>query len=384
MADTLKKIIALVALVICALIGFGNSPFPSIQGQMQGNTPLSKWRPTQDYSGVGYVGSRVCAQCHAKEAATQLATPMAHALERPADCQILSAYPRLTFRNGPYAYEITRQGKGSIYSVSDGVNTISEPILYCFGKGVTGQTYIFRHNNLFYESRVSYFQELKTLDITILHPRSIPASLEDALGRPMTQEATQGCFGCHATGSAKGATLQLDRLEPGVTCEACHGPGEKHIAAIKAKKFKDLQIFNPRRLDAFDQMQEFCGACHQSFDTVMLLPDRGGINNIRFQPYRIANSRGHFINDRRISCVACHDPHGKLEHEAAYYDSKCFACHLASPKETKTATRTARACPVSKQQCVTCHMPKVELPEMHSKFTDHWIRIVKPNDPVPK
>src|SRR5688500_19827745 len=120
MADTLKKIIALVALVICALSCFGNSPFPSIQGQMQGNTPLSRWRPTQDYSGIGYVGSRVCAQCHAKEAATQLATPMAHALERPADCQILSAHPRLTFRNGPYAYEITRQGNGSIYSVSDG------------------------------------------------------------------------------------------------------------------------------------------------------------------------------------------------------------------------------------------------------------------------
>jgi hypothetical protein len=29
-------------------------------------------------------------------------------------------------------------------------------------------------------------------------------------------------------------------------------------------------------------------------------------------------------------------------------------------------------------------MPKVELPEMHYKFTDHWIRVVKPNAPVPR
>jgi hypothetical protein len=29
-------------------------------------------------------------------------------------------------------------------------------------------------------------------------------------------------------------------------------------------------------------------------------------------------------------------------------------------------------------------MPKVELPEMHFKFTDHWIRIARPGDPVPR
>jgi hypothetical protein len=29
-------------------------------------------------------------------------------------------------------------------------------------------------------------------------------------------------------------------------------------------------------------------------------------------------------------------------------------------------------------------MPKVELPGMHARFTDHWIRIARPNDPVPR
>jgi hypothetical protein len=33
---------------------------------------------------------------------------------------------------------------------------------------------------------------------------------------------------------------------------------------------------------------------------------------------------------------------------------------------------------------VTCHMPKVDLPGMHADFTDHWIRIAKPNEPVPR
>jgi hypothetical protein len=380
-AAGIKKAVVIALLVACAAAAGAHSP--GAQGQMRESNPLSKWKPASDYSGLRYLGSGVCAQCHAKQAATQPATHMAHALSTGADCQILSARPEMAFRNGPYTYRITRQGARSLYTVSDGANAISEEILYCFGKGVAGQTYLFRHNGLFYESRVSFYQAIQGLDITTEHPRTIPASLEDALGRPMTPEAARGCFACHSTGAAKGTQLDLTGLMPGVRCEGCHGPGERHVAAVRARNYKDLQIFNPESMDPLDQMQEFCGACHQSFDSVVLLPDRGGIKNVRFQPYRMLNSRGHLLNDRRMGCVACHDPHDKSGHEPSYYDSKCFACHLSSPKEVKTESRNAAACPVSKQQCVTCHMPKVEVPDLHFKFTDHWIRIARPGDPVP-
>jgi hypothetical protein len=29
-------------------------------------------------------------------------------------------------------------------------------------------------------------------------------------------------------------------------------------------------------------------------------------------------------------------------------------------------------------------MPKIELPGMHAEFTDHWIRIAKPGEPIPR
>jgi hypothetical protein len=382
MADSIKKIVALGLLAICAVVSAGSPRAPLAQSPA--NNPLPNWWPTRDYSGLNYAGSGACAKCHEREASTQSAAPMAHALEAAGDCRILIAHPRLTFRNGPYTYEIKRQGDRSIYTVSNGAESISVPVLYCFGQGASGQTYVFQHNNVFYESRVSYYRELQGLNITTLHSRAVPASLEAALGRPMSPEAARGCFSCHSTGAVRGGELRLDRLAPGVTCEACHGPGENHIAAVRSKDPKDLQIFNPARLDAFDQMQEFCGACHQSFDAVMLLPDQGGINNVRFQPYRMFKSRGHFINDHRISCTACHDPHDKSRHEAEYYDSKCFACHVSDRKEARTEARMAGACPVGKRECVTCHMPKVEVPDMHFKFTDHWIRIVKPGSPVPR
>lgn len=306
---------------------------------------------------------------------------MSRALSPIDSCGILKTRPRLNFRNGAYSYQIVRDRNRSIYTITDGVGSISEPILYCFGLGKAGQTYVFRHKETFYESRVSYYQDIQGLDVTIVHPRSVPASLEDGLGRPMTIEAAQGCFACHSTGAVSGGRLQLDHLMPGVTCEGCHGPGAKHIAAARTNS-KNLQIFDPAKLEADELSQEFCGACHVSFEKALLMPKQGGAINLRYQPYRIFNSRGH-SGDARISCVACHDPHDKLAEGAASYDSKCLACHLTTRDQVKTTARSAAACPVSKQQCTTCHMPKMELPGAHGKFSDHWIRIVKPGAPTP-
>ena len=350
-----------------------------------GQTPrdaFSKWRPTHELAGVRYVGSSACAQCHEPLTAKRLANPMSRALEPAGRCEVLQTHIRLNFRNGPYDYQIVRDGNRSLYTITDGVNKISEPVLYCFGQGKAGQTYVFQHKGVFYESRVSYYQETDGLDFTIVHPTSVPASLEDGLGRPMTIEAAQGCFACHSTAAVVASQLQLDHLMPGVTCEGCHGPGEKHLAAIKAGN-KNLQIFNPAKLDADELSQEVSGACHVSFEKALLMPNQGGVNNLRYQPYRIFNSRGH-SGDTRISCTACHDPHDKLKQDAAFYDSKCLACHLSGRSQAKAPARSAPACPVGKQQCASCHMPKIELPGAHNKFTDHWIRIVKAGGPIPK
>ena len=45
-------------------------------------------------------------------------------------------------RVGPYTYEVKRNGKESTYSVTDGKETLSFPIVYAFGEGKMGQTYV--------------------------------------------------------------------------------------------------------------------------------------------------------------------------------------------------------------------------------------------------
>ena len=117
---------------------------------------FSEWRPNSPTRGIRFVGNQACVECH-KEQAGQLNTPMGQALEVAPDCRIVNAKGKLTFRNGSYTYNIAREGNSIVYSISDGANSITKPILYCFGQGHVGQTFLFRHNNMLYETRVSYF-----------------------------------------------------------------------------------------------------------------------------------------------------------------------------------------------------------------------------------
>jgi hypothetical protein len=123
-----------------------------------------------------------------------------------------------------------------------------------------------------------------------------------------------------------------------------------------------------------EEMADLCGRCHRTWSQIALNGPRG-VLNVRFQPYRLANSKCYDTADARIACSACHDPHGPLETSAASYDARCSACHSAA-QHTKT-------CRVAKANCVTCHMPKIELPGAHATFTDHQIRIARAGESYP-
>jgi hypothetical protein len=321
---------------------------------------------------------------------------MAHALQTEAESGVLRSHPRMSFRSGPYAYEISSDGRQSLYRVSDGKETIREPILYAFGNARVAETYVLRRNGKLYEGRVSYFTAIDGLDWTIGDALNPPPSLEEAFGRDISGDEARNCFSCHGTAATVNNQLQLERLALGVGCDPCPAPGGKHAEMLRSGGGEGGDIFNPKTLDPDTLSQEFCGACHRGANTVGMMPNLGGINNVRFQPYRIARSRGHDPGDKHFACTACHDPHVNLEPQAASDDSKCTVCHLppgaASARAENrgrstghpTASSSARKpCPVAAEGCMGCHMPKVELPGAHFKFTDHRIRIARPGEPYP-
>jgi hypothetical protein len=329
-----------------------------------------------------YVGETKCVTCH-EDMNSALTTPMGLAAQDPRSPDALD-YSTMRYRDGPYTVTIAKDAGGLEMKASDGSADKAAPIRWIFGQGYDGQTFILEKDGKLYESRASYYVALSNLDLTIGHSRSLPASITAALGRPLPEAEVQKCFSCHTSQNVFDGRIDVKQAHPGVTCEKCHGAGSEHVARIAeagdSNKLKDVDIFNPGLLAPAD-LNDFCGNCHRTTRDVLSSGIRD-IRNIRFQPYRLENSRCYDPSDSRITCIACHDPHKKLEIASAAYDGKCLSCHVRLG-EKPGRDQTAAACPRATRDCASCHMPRLDLPGAHFAFTDHYIRVVKPNGPYP-
>jgi Cytochrome c554 and c-prime len=335
----------------------------------------TRWWPTSPKPARSeFVGSSECASCHRANVVSQQTTSMAQTASRAEDAAVLRAHERLTFRFGSVLYTLARSGRSTVFTVTDGAQTLGAPLAWAFGKGNVGQSYLFERDGTFHESRVSYYDAIEGLDFTPNRTLTAPpATIQAAMSRPIEDAEARRCFGCHTTASSTTTGFAASRSIPGVTCEACHGPGRAHVTAMERggdRSRAARTIFNPRTLDANDSV-DLCGACHATFWDVQLAGERG-IAALRSQPFRLQSSRC-WTGDRRLACVACHDPHTPLVRDAGFYDPRCLACHSPGPA-TGTASNV-RICSVGTARCVTCHMPKYDVPEMHYAFTDHLIRI---------
>lgn len=363
--------------LITIVIALGLFALTVVKGQIGS---VRRWNPRRVPANTVFVGDQACGECHKKQFAAHGQSGMAMAMEPIAGSKVLGENPKLTMRLGPYTYEITRNGKESTYSVTDGNETITFPIRYAFGQGRMGQTYVLERDGKFYESLVSFYSEPKALDFTIGAPGGVPKSLNDAVGRLLSANDVANCFGCHATGAVfAGSQVRLDSFTHGIRCEACHGPGGQHIAAVKQGEVPSQSIYNPKLLSGDELAQQFCAVCHRGADESTFLKTME-INNVRFQPYRIFHSKC-YSEDRKISCTACHNPHESLREDSAYYDKRCLECHTLRNKTAKAGD--GKSCPVADKDCTSCHMPKVEVKAAHFKFTDHYIRVVKPGEQFP-
>ncbi|HUW32866.1 MAG TPA: multiheme c-type cytochrome [Planctomycetota bacterium] len=67
-------------------------------------------------------------------------------------------------------------------------------------------------------------------------------------------DAAESCLGCHSTGYS---VSRRAVVEAGVGCEACHGPGGRHIDSAAGT----CETVNPARLD-LHRANMVCGQCH--------------------------------------------------------------------------------------------------------------------------
>jgi cytochrome c554/c'-like protein len=186
------------------------------------------------------------------------------------------------------------------------------------------------------------------------------------LGRRWERPVAQRCFGCHVTVLSDSYMTPEERFL-GVGCEACHGPGQAHVAAFQAGK-------GPGPIEAFhgwgaSRLNALCGQCHRTEQQVDRSDHFAVEQTQRMQPYGLMKSACFQKSGDRLSCVTCHDPHRNAETAPASYERVCRSCHGGKAGST--------VCPVNQNSgCVRCHMPSRELGFVPGlAMADHWIRV---------
>lgn len=156
------------------------------------------------------------------------------------------------------------------------------------------------------------------------------------------------CGACHTTGwtptGAQGP--HQDNLpgihgtwaQPGVTCEACHGPASYHVR--KPTQFKLTT-------------EERCGDCHKRGDATQIDAKNGLIKH--HEQYEDLLASPH----QMLKCSSCHEPHSSVIYGNGTSDNKglksikdsCLLCHK---QQTVKLNGSAHV-----NECTSCHMPRI-------------------------
>lgn len=287
-----------------ATVGGKDKALPHATNASGGRTMVSKIAVTQllKSAAAGYVGSGTCAKCHAEKYNNYMVSghpwklqPASEARLRPLPLPTGLTWDDISYVIGGYkwkarfidkqGYIITKTGSGP------GKNQ------YNLATGTWGD----------YEATATN----KKYD----------------------------CGKCHTTGYSKeGNQDGLPGIvgtwaEPGIGCEACHGPGAEHAKTADKTKIK------------LDKTAALCGKCHirGSKDSI---PASGGFIQ-HHEQYNEMLAGPH----KAMDCVACHDPHKKAEFSIKK-DAGCASCHSAQATSYE-ATQMAKV----GVKCIDCHMP---------------------------
>jgi predicted CXXCH cytochrome family protein len=215
------------------------------------------------------------------------------------------------------------------------------------------------------------------------------------------------CADCHSTAVLKrydpdSDTYQTTWSEMMVGCEACHGPGSRHVAWSERAPPERPTVENAAfaagtsRL-AGRELVAICAPCHARRSQLADRGSPGGELLDRYLPVLL--SPGVFHPDGQIldedfewhaftqskmyangvSCADCHDAHsGRLRGEG---NALCTRCHGAGTYDAPTHhfhRAEWHGAPSPGALCVSCHMPGKKFMVVHLR-RDHSLRVPRPD-----
>ena len=438
--------------ILLLLMGLGWSVFVEAQGVkgLGGETPRVETPRRHGERGLndalprprgdGYVGSEACRTCHGKEHESWYRT-YHRTMTAPARGEVVKGlFDGTRVQVSGLEYRVYREGDrymvempdpdAMMYIVQGGrkvpldrVTRVRLPVVMTTGS---------HHYQTYWVESPRHPGLMQTVPLVYLisEKRWIPREAAFMRGpedrEPLVTQWNHHCIRCHSTGGNPGlneATGQLETQvgELGISCEACHGPGEAHGkrmqahlgSALSSKLTKkvvaaDVSILNPSTL-ASKKSTEVCGQCHG----VYVIREEYGMEyakagplfhpgeellKTRFypQPPRVGATEAERADYKRneaffrelwwpdgtilaggreytgllasgcysrgeMSCLSCHSMHSSDPNDQLKPGmdgpSACVKCHTEPKYTSRIMEHTRHAVGSEGSNCLNCHMP---------------------------
>jgi DmsE family decaheme c-type cytochrome len=189
-----------------------------------------------------------------------------------------------------------------------------------------------------------------------------------ALASEYSEKGADTCLGCHSVEpffKTKHARRE-DRRTPfaGLQCEACHGPGGKHVKGMSSGEPVPITTrFGPKSTQTAAEQNKPCLGCHERDARVHWKGSQHEAADLacaNCHQLHTARDRVFTANGQAEACLACHirqrgDFYKTSVHPVRYGTVRCSDCHSShgsSPGGKLLVKSTLN------QTCYTCHAEK--------------------------
>ncbi|MFC2114054.1 tetratricopeptide repeat protein [Bacteroidota bacterium] len=292
----------------------------------------------------------------------------------------------------------------------DGSDTIYQQtrmVDFIVGSGQHTNSHIRSVNGYLFQVPFTYYTQIGLLDF--------PPGFEGGNNARFSRTIGFECITCHNSYPipVKQSLHKYESIPLGINCERCHGPGELHVAAMKAgrivdtDKQTDYTIVNPKRLPE-DLRFELCARCHSQGNAVlkegkdffdfkpgMYLSEVMDVFREKYEneedafwmethPERLRKSNCYIATQdhpdfKPLNCTDCHFTAGMRhisikETPIDTFRKQCMQCHNPNYRNECSEQLAVRL--EQEDNCITCHMVKTGVFDIpHVMISDHFIRV---------
>jgi len=364
-----------------------------------------------------YLGSKICASCHATITKAWKDSHHAWAWKKPHGQSVLGNFADKVFKHKGGVSRFTKSGN-KFFVETDGADGRSQKFEVVGTVGVEPlQQYLVETEPGRVQALDLAWDTQKLMWYDLYPEQNLPPTSGLHWTGPYKNWNAR-CAVCHATGFEKHYVPRTRRYsskqaEIGVGCEACHGPGGAHVAWARNQKTFDPTAWKGVNAHgftiSFDRKNaeteiQHCAGCHsrrEAFGDASPIPGtpfhdsyrlallRDGLyhpgGQIRDEVYVYGSFLQSKMYQRGVRCTDCHEPHTATLR--AKGNAVCTQCHNTSGNpdfpSLKKADYDTPAHHFHKSgsdgaQCKSCHM--IERTYMgNDGRRDHSFRVPRPD-----